>query len=113
MTPGITTIPSCSLLTIFMFTTNDPKLPKLSQPVMPELSDRQHGKIIDFFSARRILYEEAKAKDLGADLEEAVRLMADRNLQRINLPDPFTDALLLLSLAAAVLLGLLVISGFG
>jgi hypothetical protein len=181
-----------------MFTTNDPKLPKLSQPATFELPDLQQSKIIDFFSARRTLYEEAKARHLSADLacishrlaapksslalgpcekcrlwqqngpatldhsaaffcsessnspsieffdqksllirpeglikshlarnheypssrceicglEEAGRLIAHRNRQRINLPDPFTDALLVLLLAAVVLLGLLVVPSF-
>ncbi|MBV8812943.1 MAG: hypothetical protein JO271_00510, partial [Verrucomicrobia bacterium] len=81
-------------------------------------SNRHHGKILDFLYARPTLLEEAKAKEAKAknqslDLEEAVRAIGDRTQWRIDLPDPFTDALLLLVLAAAVLLGLLVISGFG
>jgi hypothetical protein len=101
-----------------MFTTDDSKLSKLTGSVSTGGTDLQHGKIIDFFSARRSLLEEARAKeakskDQSLDLEEAVRTIADRTHWRIDLPDPFTDALLMLVLAAAVLLGLLVISGFG
>jgi len=101
-----------------MFTTDDSKLSKLTGSITPGSTDRQHEKIIDFFSARQSLLEEArakeaKAKDRSLDLEEAVRAIADRTHRRIDLPDPFTDALLMLVLAAAVLLGLLVISGFG
>jgi hypothetical protein len=101
-----------------MFTTDNSKLSKLTGSITPAGADPQHGKIIDFFSARRSLLEEAtakegKVKDKSLDLEEAVRAIADRTQRRIDLPDPFTDALLVLLLAAAVLLGLLVISGFG
>jgi hypothetical protein len=96
-----------------MFTTDDSKLSKLASSTTPGATDLQPGKIIDFFSARQTLLEEAKVKDQSLDLEEAVRAISNRTQWRIDLPDPFTDALLLLVLAAAVLLGLLVISGFG
>jgi hypothetical protein len=101
-----------------MFTTDDSKLSNLTGSITPRGTDLQREKIIDFFSARRSLLEEArakeaKAKEISLDLEEAVRAIADRTQRRIDLPDPFTDALLMLALAAAVLLGLLVISGFG
>jgi hypothetical protein len=101
-----------------MFTTDNSEVSKLTHSATPGSSNLHHGKIIDFFSARRTLLEEAKAKEVNAknqslDLEEAVRAIGNKTQWRIDLPDPFTDALLLLVLAAAVLLGLLVISGFG
>ena len=78
------------------------------------LSTHPHDdKIIDFFAARRTLLEEAKKEDQIFGLHETVRLALDHKTRQVRLPDSLTDALLVLVLAAVVLLGLLVISGFG
>jgi hypothetical protein len=76
-------------------------------------SDLPSEKIIDFFTARRALLEEAEAEDRLLGLEETVRLAAEQRRRYIRLPDPFADTVLLFILIAAVLLALLVIAGFG
>jgi hypothetical protein len=95
-----------------MLITQDPKFQKSRQSyetVSPEL---RPGKIIDFLAARRALFEEPRVKAETLDLDQTVLRAAGRSSRRLHLPDPLTDALLLLGLAAAVLLGLLAISGF-
>jgi hypothetical protein len=76
-------------------------------------ADLRSEKIIDFFTARRALLEETEAEDRLLGLQETVRLAAEQRRGYIRLPDPFADTLLLFIFAAAVLLGLLVIAGFG
>ena len=76
-------------------------------------SDLPSEKIIDFFTARRALLEEAEAEDRLLGLEETVRLAAEQRSRYIRLPDPLTDTVLLLVLVAAVFLGLIIITGFG
>jgi hypothetical protein len=76
-------------------------------------ADLRSEKIIDFFTARRALLEETEAEDRLLGLQETVRLAAEQRRRYIRLPDPFADTLLLFIFAAAVLLGLLVIAGFG
>ena len=56
---------------------------------------------------------ETEAEDRLLGLQETVRLAAEQRRRYIRLPDPFGDTLLLFIFAAAVLLGLLVIAGFG
>jgi len=72
-------------------------------------SELQPGKIIDFFAARQTLFQEARIKDETFDLNQTTLRGPSRSSRRVHLPDPLTDALLLLVLAAAVLLA---ISGF-
>jgi hypothetical protein len=96
-----------------MLITEDPKSPKSSrscETVSPELPP---GKIIDFLAARRALLEEARVKDETFALNQTILGAAGGSCRRVQLPDPLTDALLLLGLAAAVLFGLLTISSFG
>jgi hypothetical protein len=84
----------------------DPRSRQPSQfreTVRPEL---QSGKIIDFFAARRTLLQEARVKDETFDLNQTNLRGARRSSRRVHLPDPLTDALLLLLLAAAVLLAI-------
>jgi hypothetical protein len=76
-------------------------------------SDLPSEKIIDFFTARRALLEEAEAEDRLFGLEESVRLAAEQRRRYIRLPDPMADTVLLLILVAAVLLALVIIAGFG
>lgn len=70
------------------------------------------GKIIDFFAAREALWSEAKSADEQAELQQQIRPETQRK-RRVFLSDPWEDVMLLLLLIAAVVLGLLVISGFG
>jgi hypothetical protein len=97
-----------------MLITEDPKFQKsrqLYETVNPEL---QPGKIIDFLAARSALFEEARVKVGTCGLDQTLLPAAIRSSRRpVHLPDPLTDALLLLGLAAAVLAGLLAISSLG
>jgi hypothetical protein len=95
-----------------MITTEQPESAKTTQQRAAG-SDLQSEKIIDFFTARRALLEEAEAEDRLLGLEETVRLAAEQRRRYIRFPDPFADALLLFFLIAVVLLALLVIAGFG
>jgi hypothetical protein len=80
------------------------------ETITPEL---QPAKIIDFFAARRALFEEARLKGETFDLNQTILRTAGRSSRRVHLPDPLTDALLVLMLAAAVLLAVLAVSGVG
>ena len=76
---------------------------QFGETVRPELPP---GKVIDFFAARHTLLQEARLKDETFDLNQTTLRGASRSGRRVHLPDPLTDALLLLVLAAAVLLAI-------
>ena len=95
-----------------MITTEQPESPRTTSNQAGG-SDLPNEKIIDFFTARRALLEETEAEDRLLGLEEAVRLAAEQRRRYIRLPDPLADTLLLFIFAAAVLVALLVIAGFG
>ena len=77
-----------------------------------ESGEISSGKIIDFFAAREALQSEARLVDEQAWLQQQIN-SATYQKKRIHLSDPWEDVMLLMLLVAAVVLGLLVISGFG
>jgi hypothetical protein len=83
-----------------------------SQENSSESAESSPGKIIDFFVAREVLRSDARSAAEQAELQRQIEA-AVRHKSRVHLYDPWEDILLLLSLIAAVVLGLLVISGFG
>ena len=70
------------------------------------------GKIIDFFAAKEALQSEARLVDEQTWLQQQIN-SATYQKKRIHLSDPWEDVMLLMLLVAAIVLGLLVISGFG
>jgi hypothetical protein len=94
-----------------MITTEQPENATTSKKAAG--SDLPSEKIIDFFTARRAFLKETEAETRLLGLEETVRLAAEQRRRYIRLPDPLADTLLLFIFAAAVLLALLVIAGFG
>jgi hypothetical protein len=70
------------------------------------------GKIIDFFAAKEAVQSEARLVDEQAWLQQQIN-SATYQKKRIHLSDPWEDVMLLMLLVAAIVLGLLVISGFG
>jgi hypothetical protein len=80
---------------------------QFGETLRPEL---QPPKIIDFFAARRTLFQQARVKDETVERNQTTLRAASRSTRRVHLPDPLTDALLLLGLATAVLFA---ISGLG
>jgi 8-oxo-dGTP pyrophosphatase MutT (NUDIX family) len=96
-----------------MLINEDLKFQESSQSYEAVSLKLQPGKIIDFLAARRALFEEARVKVGTFDLDETLLPAAGRSSRRVHLPDPLTDALLLLVLATAVLVGLLAISSLG
>lgn len=94
-----------------MITTEQPENATTSKKAAG--SDLSGEKIIDFFAARRALLKETEADTRLLGLEESVRLAAEQRRSYIRLPDPLADTVLLFVFAAAVLLALLVIAGFG
>ena len=95
-----------------MITTEQPERAKTTQKTVTS-SDLQSEKIIDFFTARRALLEDAEAEERLLGLEETIRLAAEQRRRYIRLPDPLADTVLLLILVAAVFVALLLITGFG
>jgi hypothetical protein len=77
-----------------------------------ESGEISSGKIIDFFAAREALQSEARFVDEQTLLQEQIN-SATYQKKRIHLSDPWEDVMLLMLLVAAIVLGLLVISGFG
>ena len=78
----------------------------------PENREISSGKIIDFFTARAALRSSARSSAEQVEFHQQVRAAA-RHKKSVHLFDPWEDVMLLLLLIAAVVLGLLVISGFG
>ncbi len=78
----------------------------------PESGEISSGKIIDFFAAREALESEAGSVDEQTGLQQQID-SATPQKKRIHLSDPWEDVMLLILLVAAIVLGLLVISGFG
>jgi hypothetical protein len=70
------------------------------------------GKIIDFFAAREALWSEARSADEQAERQLQVRA-ATRQRRRVHLSDHREDILLVLLPIGAVILVILIISGFG
>jgi hypothetical protein len=83
-----------------------------SQGNPSESGEISSGKIIDFFAASEALQSEARLVDEQAWLQQQIN-SATYQKKHIHLSDPWEDVMLLLLLVAAVVLGLLVISGFG
>jgi hypothetical protein len=77
-----------------------------------ESEEISSGKIIDFFAAREALQSEAWSADEQTRLQQQID-SATHQKRRIHLSDPWEDIMLLVLLVAAIVLGLLVISGFG
>jgi hypothetical protein len=77
-----------------------------------EGADVSCGKIIDFFAAKEALRAEAKALEKQIEVQQQIRVAARQRI-RVHLPDPWEHVILLLLLVIAVVVGLLVISGFG
>jgi hypothetical protein len=77
-----------------------------------ESGEISSGKIIDFFAAREALESEARSIDEQTGLQQQIDSATHRK-KRIHLSDPWEDVMLLTLLVAAIVLGLLVISGFG
>jgi hypothetical protein len=75
-------------------------------------ADVSCGKIIDFFAAREALRAEVKALEKQLEIQQQIRV-APRQRIRVHLPDPWEHVILFLLLVIAVVVGLLVISGFG
>ncbi len=95
-----------------MFTTETSHDTERSRRSSSEKQEISSGKIIDFFAAKETLRSEARSTDKQTELQQQIRA-ATRQKRRIHLSDPWEDAMLLILLMAAVVLGLLVISGFG
>jgi hypothetical protein len=77
-----------------------------------ESGEISSGKIIDFFAAREALQLEARSVDEQTGLQQQID-SATHQKKRIHLSDPWEDVMLLMLLVAAIVLGLVVISGFG
>jgi hypothetical protein len=77
-----------------------------------ESGEISSGKIIDFFTAREALQSEARSVDEQTGLQQQIHT-ATYQKKPIHLSDPWEDVMLLMLLVAAIVLGLLVISGFG
>jgi hypothetical protein len=95
-----------------MITTETSQNVQRPKGISSENQETSSRKIIDFFAAREALRSEAKSVDKQAELQQQLRSEAGP-MRHVHLPDPLEDAMLLLLLVAAVVLGLLVISGFG
>jgi hypothetical protein len=95
-----------------MFTSQPPEKVEKSHGNSPENGECSAGKIIDFFAAREALRSDARSAAEQAEFHQQI-CAATRNKDSVHLSDPWEDFLLLLLLVAAVVLGLLVISGFG
>ena len=95
-----------------MFTTETSHDTEKSRRSSSEKQEISSGKIIDFFAAKEALRSEATSTDKQTELQQQIRT-ATRQKRRIHLSDPWEDVMLLILLMAAVVLGLLVISGFG
>ena len=95
-----------------MFTSQPPEKVEKSQGNSPENGECSAGKIIDFFAAREALRSDARSAAEQAEFHQQIRAAA-RDNRRIHLFDPWEDVMLLLLLVAAIILGLLIISGFG
>ncbi len=78
----------------------------------PEEGEIPSGKIVDFFAAREATRSDSRSAAEQAEFHQQIRAAA-RDKRRIHLFDPWEDAMLLLLLVAAMVLGLLIISGFG
>jgi hypothetical protein len=78
----------------------------------PEEGEIPPGKIVDFFAAREAMRSDARSAAKQAEFHQQIRAAA-RDNRRIHLFDPWEDVALLLLLVAAIILGLLIISGFG
>jgi hypothetical protein len=77
-----------------------------------ESGEISSGKIIDFFAAREALKSAAWSVDEQTRLQQQID-SATHQKGRIHLSDAWENSMLLMLLVAAVVLGLLVISGFG
>ena len=78
----------------------------------PEEGKVRPGKIVDFFAAREAMQSSSRCTAEQAEFHQQIRAAA-RDKRRIHLFDPWEDVMLLLLLVAAIVLGLLIISGFG
>jgi hypothetical protein len=75
-------------------------------------ADVSCGKIIDFFAAKEALRAEVKALEKQLEIQQQIRVAAHQRI-RVHIPDPWEHVILLVLLVVAVVVGLLVISGFG
>ena len=85
---------------------------KLRQGNSPEEGEIPSGKIVDFFAAREAMRSDTRSAAEQAEFHQQIRA-ATRDNRRIHLFDPWEDVMLLLLVVAAIILGLLIISGFG
>ena len=95
-----------------MLTTETSEDVRKSHGNSPEEGEIPSGKIVDFFAAREAMRSDARSAAEQAEFHQQIRAAA-RDHRRIHLFDPWEDVMLLLLLVAAIVLGLLIISGFG
>jgi hypothetical protein len=95
-----------------MFTGQPSEEVEKSPGSSPENRESSAGKIIDFFAAREALQSDARSAAEQAEFHQQIGAAA-RDKGSVHLSNPWEDLMLLLLLIAAVVLGLLIISGFG